>query len=160
MEEKKTKEIVLSTGKELARQEERTSPIIERISRDVITRAEAQGLSQSRFRLGNYLLREPDYQQILLWAEAMDMSPLKVLQCLADAVHSDEGFPYSELSFAVENGAIVSMFWDFDVLPIVPNTWMKGLQIRDLGFFWQCPGSCAHRSGGLLPGFQAFLLQD
>ena len=45
MEETNTKEIVLSTRKELDRREGRTSPVIERISRDVVTRAR-------RFRLG------------------------------------------------------------------------------------------------------------
>jgi hypothetical protein len=32
-------------------------------------------LQQARFRIGDYELREPDYRQICLWAEDLEMTP-------------------------------------------------------------------------------------
>ena len=64
--------LVHRPGTGLAGQERRTSPVIARMTRDVLARAAAHGLSQARFRIGEHLLREPDYRQILSWAEALE----------------------------------------------------------------------------------------
>ena len=108
---------------EITKQGGGTSPVIARMSQDVLDRANA------RFRLGEYLLREPDYNQILLWAEAMDMSPEQLLE------HLCEGYRFEEdIKFVVEHGSIVSCVWDFEHLPLLPNTWLDGLRLRVLAF--------------------------
>ena len=59
-------------------------------------------------KLLGHMLREPDYQQILLWAEALGMAPEAVLTTLV----------YDGLD--LKDGAMVGMGWDFDCLPLIP----------------------------------------
>ena len=139
MEEKNTKALISNSGKGLSGRDRPASRVIDRVSQDVMARAEAQGLSQARFRIGEYLLREPDYQQILLWSEAMDISPELVLQSLSKV--SNQNSVFGGITFSVQSGVIVSLVWDFDDLPIVPNVWVEGLRIRDLCIAGRCSGS-------------------
>jgi hypothetical protein len=55
------------------------------MSRDVLARARRNGLSMARFRLGQYVFREPDYRQILDWAETLQQKPEWVLEQLEDS---------------------------------------------------------------------------
>ena len=121
---------------EITKQGGGTSPVIARMSQDVLDRANA------RFRLGKYLLRGPDYNQILLWAEAMEMSPEQVLEHLSveDSVRADG--PWSgEMEFLVQYGSITSLCWDFRLLPLRPNVWLDGLRLRTLSFTGNHPES-------------------
>ena len=53
----------------------RANPIMQRMTRDILALIEEQNrLEQARFTLGDYEFREPDYQQILCWAEAWGCS--------------------------------------------------------------------------------------
>jgi Leucine-rich repeat (LRR) protein len=117
--------------------EMRTSPVIARITQDVLARAQASGLSRARFRIGDYVLREPDYRQILLWAEALKMVPETLLTVLAGTRWEPRWRwekNYDPITFALEDGAIVRLAWDFDRLPVIPMSWLPGLLIRALGF--------------------------
>ena len=40
----------------------------------------------------------------------------------------------ASFAFKVENGAIISLVWDFNLLPLTVFEWMDGLAIRELGF--------------------------
>ncbi|WP_201069359.1 MULTISPECIES: hypothetical protein [Thiorhodovibrio] len=51
------------------------------VTRDILARAQA--LSAARFPIGEYLLREQDYRQILDWADHLSMEPEAVIQHLA-----------------------------------------------------------------------------
>lgn len=65
LQDSKSNALVPRPGTGLAEVSRRTNPVIARMTRDVLARAQAQALSAARFRIGEYLLREPDYRQML-----------------------------------------------------------------------------------------------
>ncbi len=85
-----------------------------------------------RFRIGSYELRTPDYRQILLWAKALDVEPAGIIQRLESSVC--ERGDHWRLTFKVEDGSIVTLPWDFDLLPLSVFEWVDGLVIREVGF--------------------------
>jgi hypothetical protein len=99
---------------------------------------ESRALDAARYSIGSHLLREPDYRQILRWAETSGMAAEEVMERLAD---SSVRFAYEVMPmvFAVEDGAMVSVVWDFGVFPFIPDNWESGLVIRDLGFAGKWP---------------------
>jgi hypothetical protein len=127
--------LVPHAGTELGSVRRRTHPVISRMSRDVLARAKAQqGLSKARFRLGKYAFREPDYRQILDWAEALGQAPDWVLKQLeASRLKPTEWKDWEPINFVVEDGAMLSLVWDFHRLPLVPEAWQDGLRIHS---FW------------------------
>ena len=112
-----------------------SSPVLTRMTQDVLARARASSLIPARFRIGEYLLREPDYRQILLWAEALGMAPEAVLGEFAGTKlrFGMVGGAFKPMEFAVEDGAIVSLPWESAHLPRDLATWEPGLLIRQLG---------------------------
>ena len=119
---------------------QRTSPILDRMTQDLVARAEGGGLSLARFRLGDYLLREPDYLQILSWAKSLGMKPRALLAVLADSqLESNSLQSSAPIGFVVKDGAIVSLAWDFARLPIIPADWVPGLLVHSLGFRGKWP---------------------
>ena len=67
-----------------------------------------------------------------MWAQALALSPEDVLERLAQArIDNAHG---ETLSFAIDNGALTSLVWDFDALPLAQFEWVDGLQIRQFGF--------------------------
>ena len=108
--------------------------ILMRMTSGVLAVARAQqALSeQPTHQVGEYQLREADHRQVLMWAQALALSPEEVLQRLAQArIDNAHG---ETLSFAIDNGALTSLVWDFDALPLARFEWVDGLQIRRLGF--------------------------
>ena len=41
----------------------------------------------------------------------------------------------------IERGSIVSFAWDFEHLPLLPNTWLDGLRLRTIAFIGNRPES-------------------
>jgi len=122
----------------------RTPRVIAEMVRDVLARATDGHLSQARFRIGDYALREPDYRQILRWAEALGEAPEEVLATLAAYRLELDLFEDGEaVAFAVEDGTIVSLAWDLERLPSIPGTWEPGLGIRTLGLGGRWPDESA-----------------
>ena len=112
-----------------------------------VIQGEERSLSPARFRIGNYDFRAPDYQQILLWGNALGIRPERVVLILAEAkfpfswedrdscLHSLSR-SYDELiEFQVENGAITSMVIDLDLLPLDKLEWVPGLVLETVGFY-------------------------
>ena len=125
-----------------------TSPVIARMTRDVLARAQAGGVSLARFRIGEYLLREPDYRQIRRWAESLGMTPEALLAQLAWCrleLFREDVEPFE---FTIEDGAIVSLVWNFDRLPFCPAPWEPGLLVRALGLVFRYLG---RRPGPVTP---------
>ncbi len=117
-----------------------TSPVIARMTRDVLARAKAGGVSLARFRIGEYLLREPDYRQMLRWAAALEMAPEALLTELAACrLEPEPGEDSEPIGFAIENGAIVNLAWSFDRLPLIPAFWEPGLLVHTLGYRGKWP---------------------
>ncbi|MEA3642901.1 MAG: hypothetical protein VBE63_23595 [Lamprobacter sp.] len=139
--------LVPRPGTGLAETGRRTHPVLARMSRDLLARAEVQGLSTARYRLGKYVLREPDYRQILDWAEALGKAPEWVLEQLEQLEESklepEEDDDLNPIVFAAEDGDIQSLVWDFERLPVVPEPWRDGLLIHTLGLkgTWPKPDS-------------------
>ena len=119
---------------DLVRPDKGTNPILARMTQDVLAHAQGKKLSQERFRIGDYLLREPDYHQILLWAEALGVAPKALLSEFAETkLGTNLSMPFKPMEFAIEDGAIVSLPWKSDHLPLDLVTWVQGLRIRELG---------------------------
>ena len=113
----------------------RTNPIMQRMTRDILALLEEQNrLEQVRFTLGDYEFREPDYQQILRWAEAWGRSAEEVLEKLVEPVFEDY-CPERQIMFTVLDGRIHSLVWDYDeISPAKEWTWHEGLAIETLVF--------------------------
>ena len=96
-----------------------------------IVRAKRVSSEQARFKIGAYELCEPDYWQIIQWAEALGDSPEVVLKVL-------EGTRFSSvrdgltIDFTVVEGCISSLVWDFAKLPLDAIPWRDDLSIRAL----------------------------
>ncbi|MEA3643733.1 MAG: leucine-rich repeat domain-containing protein [Lamprobacter sp.] len=131
------KALVPRPGSEIARPSNRRNPVISRMSRDLLARAQAQQLHAARFRIGDYELREPDYRQILKWAKTLNTSPDAILKTLSEhpVLPPQEFVDDNEpIELSVVDGAIVSLPWDFGYLPYIPNKWEAGLCICTLAF--------------------------
>ena len=114
----------------------RTNPIMQRMTRDILALLEEQNrLEQARFTLGDYEFREPDYQQILRWAEAWGCSAEEVLDGLEDAVFEDYySEPKRQIIFTVEDGRIHSLVWDCDQFSAGAGRGMRGWTFKP----WRC----------------------
>ena len=89
-----------------------------------------------RLKIGDYEFCEPDFRQILLWAEALHLSGDEVIQRLLDQrnVNRITSIPfYHTLNETVfERGRIVKLNWNLDLLPISDFCWVEGLEIECL----------------------------
>ena len=81
------KGLIPRSSSEVAGDGRRKSPVIKRMTRDVLTRAEVHGVDQSRFRIGDYEFREPDYRQVLQWAEVGNLAPERVVEHLSKSTY-------------------------------------------------------------------------
>ncbi|MEQ1935121.1 MAG: hypothetical protein ABL962_14775, partial [Fimbriimonadaceae bacterium] len=84
------------------------------------------------FRIGEHDFREPDYQQIQLWAESLGLEPVAVIERLltTPAWKSREQYKTQ-----LVNGRIVRLYWDVALLPLVNFEWVEGLAIESIDFF-------------------------
>ena len=110
-----------------------TSPVMRRMTDSLLADARQGGLRQVRFRIGDHVLREPDYRQIFLWAEALRLSPEELLAVLAESRREQSQF-HDEYIFVVEDGSLKALVWDLARLPRFPDIWVEGLRIDTLCF--------------------------
>jgi hypothetical protein len=68
-----------------------------------LARSRATSLASARFRVGKYEFREADYQQILLWAKALEKTPEEII---------------GALDLLVRDGSIFSLVWNNKILPL------------------------------------------
>ncbi len=92
----------------------------------VLARCQEKPLAGARFRVGHYEFRSPDYRQILLWADLLKIEPIMVIQRL----EGEEGL----FCFRVDDGAIISLTWNFESLPLASFEWLEGLSICDIAY--------------------------
>lgn len=85
--------------------------------------------TQARFRLGDYEWREPDYRQIISWAEQQAVSPEDIINSLLDG-EIPSGVPWAGTVF--ENGRIKKLNWDFDRMSVPDLTFIDGLHLTHL----------------------------
>lgn len=100
-----------------------------------LARSQDRSLTLARFQIGIYEFRDADYRQILLWAEALKLEPVVVVQRLEGSFEFNyPGSAEVSVGLAVEDGAIVSMVWNFISSPILDFAWVDGLAIRKIVF--------------------------
>lgn len=92
----------------------------------------------ARFRIGDYIWCEPDYRQILLWADALKIEPLTVIEHLLDdgtfwGIRGPAYSPENALT-RFKDGRIDALHWDRRLLPLSEFRWVEGLQITSLTF--------------------------
>src|SRR5665213_3472257 len=137
MAEEEHKALVVRPSAAVGRASAGAGSVLSRIVSDALAlaRPRATSLASARFRIGNYEFREADYQQILLWAEALKFDPITVVGRLENAyTEALDDCTYRIDAFSVENGAIVSVVWDFESLPLSRVEWIEGLSICEIVF--------------------------
>lgn len=103
-----------------------------------LTRQEQTSIQSARRRIGDYEFCETDYRQILLWAEAMALEPEEVILRLLDTRSlTDEYSGDTWEPTAFQDGRIVKLNWDLELLPLSDFEWVDGLEIEYLRFTWQ-----------------------
>lgn len=141
MSEDKNKSLILRPGGELTGKEKRSSTVIGRMTEDVLAEADARKIRQVRYRIGEYELREPDFRQVCDWAKTMSMAPEELINHLAGNEYMLlDGF----VKLEIEEGAIVSLVWDFWRIRHIPEITRDGLLIRVLAFTGEriAPAGC------------------
>ena len=89
-------------------------------------------VTAGRFRIGEYEWCEPDYRQILMWAEALQLEPATVIERLL----TEPGTKWNhQVNTQFENGRIVTLHWHLDLLRLKTFKWVEGLVIEAIAFF-------------------------
>jgi hypothetical protein len=107
---------------------------------DTLALAEQRAPAPTKFRIGDYEWCEPDYRQILIWAEATGLKPEAVVARLLDQQsvlewqkeHLGDFWTYGEPLFA--DGRLLKVHLDLRLLRHRRLEWINGLQITDLQF--------------------------
>ena len=90
---------------------------------------EQRSLAPTKFRIGDYEWCEPDYRQILIWAEETGLKPEEVIIRLLD----QQGFVnFKEPLFA--DGKLLKVNLDLRLFPYGRMVWLSGLEITHLRF--------------------------
>ena len=97
---------------------------------DVARSQERSLAAQRRYRIGDYEFREADHAQIQRWARRLGMAPEEVVARLGSSRTASR---FDDDNFSVRDGAIVSLVWDFSLLPLPDWDWGGDLQIARLG---------------------------
>ncbi|WP_200284162.1 hypothetical protein [Rhabdochromatium marinum] len=85
------------------------------------------------FRLGDHILREPDYRQLLDWADHYGMEPEVFTYHLARSQKEPDCFGHREpIGFEIVAGAIHSLVWDIKQFGVIPPRWREGVSVRKL----------------------------
>lgn len=79
----------------------------------------------ARFRIGEYAWCEPDYRQILLWAEALKVEPITVIEKLVAGLQSSK----------IADGRMLSLCWDLVELPLSDFRFVRGIAIESLHLY-------------------------
>ncbi len=112
--------------------------VLSRVVSDALILARSHSLASARFRVGSYEFREADYQQILLWAKALENTPEKIIEALENTTLNVDGRlnidDHDVISFQVRNGSISSLVWDNEKLPLTEFMWVKDLKICEIAF--------------------------
>lgn len=77
----------------------------------------------ARFWIGEYAWCEPDYGQILLWAEALKIKPITVIEKLIAT---------GERSSKIADGRMLSLCWDLVELPLSDFRFVGGVAMEAL----------------------------
>jgi hypothetical protein len=114
------------------------------------------------FKIGEYEWCEPDYRQILLWAEQLVLMPEEVIRRLLDQrslFRSSNGKQTTSPAFdqtVFSYGRIVKLNFDLDLLPLTAFQWVDGLEIEYLRITAEPPPSPKHYHETLKEHFRRY----
>jgi Leucine-rich repeat (LRR) protein len=118
-------------------QVERGGRIVSRMVNDALEIARRNSsLSATKLfrRIGTFDLCEPDYRQVIRWADALEWSPEYMLQFLADSQSIGP-----EIALHIENGSIRDLVWDGIRMQLDAFEWEPGLKLQRLSVPWGMP---------------------
>ena len=90
-----------------------------------------------RSRIGDYELCEPDYRQVVIWADHLSLEPVQVIKHLFNGSSLFRTgrqltlLPEFE-GTAIEKGRFINLNWDWELLPLKHFKWVQGLEIMRL----------------------------
>ncbi len=92
------------------------------------------------FKIGEYEWHEPDYRQILLWADTLKIPPEEVIRRLLNTTSlswdwHDDHAEWQPTTFC--DGRISKLNWDLGILPCSTFQWVEGLKIEYIRFAQQ-----------------------
>jgi Leucine-rich repeat (LRR) protein len=135
--------LVPLSGSQLARHGSGGGRILDDMVSSALTTSQKQGALIPRYRIGDIDFCEPDYRQMLLWAEHLVMTPEELLLALWDGesnLFTGHGPAYEVFnSTYIENGRLKCVKWDFEKLPLRHYEWMQGLEIKRLEYWGNAP---------------------
>ncbi len=92
-------------------------------------RAEPIPQTTARFRIGDYTWCQPDYRQILLWAEALKVEPARLIEKLIAGEESEE------VATRFHDGRILSLSWNLNELPLSDFRNVEAVTIEKLRLY-------------------------
>jgi hypothetical protein len=154
MTESQSRSLILLPASALKQTTNGPTRVLSRMTSGALQAARAHSVTVDavRYRVGAYRLREPDYNQVLLWSKTLEMEPEALLAELEQTRSNDEHCaPFVSLevdasglvddlhevrsfSFRVVDGHIDGLVWDLEKMPIRQFCWLPGLAIRELVF--------------------------
>jgi hypothetical protein len=132
MAEEEHKALVVRPSTAVGRVSTGAESVLSRVVSDALILARSHSPASARFRVGSYEFREADYQQILLWAKALENTPEKIIEALEKTSFRVEDLDV--ISFQVKDGSISSLVWDINRLPVTEFVWIKDLKICEIAF--------------------------
>lgn len=110
MTDRKGRELTPNLSTQLAPKSTSAKNLIDTSISDALATARSKGLANLKHKLGEYEFNEPDFQQILTWADQILESPEVILEQL----QGDEDDMFME-GFKVEDGSITSLTFNHHV---------------------------------------------
>jgi Leucine-rich repeat (LRR) protein len=105
---------------------EKAAPGAKRVLADMVS--DTLTLTLRKFRVAEYDLCEPDYLQLMAWAEQLKLSPDEVLRRLKSGL-KPEG-----CKTIIENGCFIKLHWDPGLLPLSEFQISQKLRLIQLSF--------------------------
>jgi hypothetical protein len=115
--EKTGKALVPSKGRNLELLGSGARHILDVVVSDTLSlaRQNSSGSSEARHKVGGYELCDKDYQQVLIWAEDLDQTPIETLKILETALTLEVMESYQdyhdEVEFQIQDRSILSLVW-------------------------------------------------
>jgi Leucine-rich repeat (LRR) protein len=130
--------LVPLAGSQLARHGSGGGRILDDMVSSALTTSQKEGALIPRYRIGDIDFCEPDYRQMLLWAEDMEMTPEEVLLALwneEDTLFHKLGPSYDSFNKTyIREGRLKRLYWNFDRLLIYRFDWLEELELEAVEF--------------------------
>jgi hypothetical protein len=130
--------LVPLAGSQLARHGSGVGRILDDMISSTLTTSQKEGALIPRCRIGDINFCEPDYRQMLLWADELAVTPEEVLQALwneKDTLFHKLGPSYETFNRTyIQEGRLKRLYWDFGRLPIRRFDWIEDLKFEAIHF--------------------------